>query len=103
MPLEKYSALLWPWAWLSSAGRAAIVNMINATIAPIRFTTDSAASDNNPTEPVSKNASVFKKMVDSAAPIDNQAYFVSEERSSMIAPCEAECPADSSMNRRGIL
>jgi hypothetical protein len=76
--------------------------MIKATIAPMRFTTDSAASDNNPTDPVGQNASVFKKMVDSAAPIDNQAYFVSEDRSSITAPCEAECPADQ-LIQRGIL
>ena len=53
-PLEKYSALSCPKACSSSGGRAASVNAQSAVTAATRFTTDSAASENNPTEPVSK-------------------------------------------------
>src|SRR5512136_1928516 len=66
--------------------------MINATIAPTRLTSDSAASDNNPTEPVSKKAVVFKRIVAIAAPIDNHAYFLREDRSIKAAILDEEAP-----------
>jgi len=43
--LEKYSALVCPKLWLLSAGLAEIINIINATIAPIKLTIDSNASE----------------------------------------------------------
>ena len=55
--------------------------MINATLAPIRFTIDSAASDNSPTEPVKKYAADFSTMVVSAAPIESHANRVKNDRS----------------------
>ena len=51
-PLEKYSALLWPYAWSSSAGRDATVSMLSAITAPTRLTMDSTASERRPTDPV---------------------------------------------------
>ena len=49
-----------------SGGRAAMVTIASANIAPARLTTDSIASDNKPTEPVSHQAPVFSAMVASA-------------------------------------
>ena len=51
-PLEKYSALPWPYGWSSSAGRAATVNIAKAIIPPTKLTPDSMASESRPTEPV---------------------------------------------------
>jgi hypothetical protein len=70
-PLEKYSALVWPNGWSSSGGRAATVTMASANIAPARLTTDSMASDNRPTDPVSHHAPVFNAIVATATAIDN--------------------------------
>jgi hypothetical protein len=53
-PLEKYSALPWPKAWSSSAGRAAMVSMARAIRPPTRLTVDSMASESRPTDPVSR-------------------------------------------------
>jgi hypothetical protein len=53
-PLEKYSALSCPKAWSSSGGRAAYSNAHSAATAATRFTTDSAASEKRPTDPVSR-------------------------------------------------
>ena len=72
-PLEKYSALSCPYGWSSSSGRAATVSMAIASIAPARFTSDSSASDNSPTEPVSAHAQVLSPMVTSAASADSHA------------------------------
>jgi hypothetical protein len=70
-PLEKYSALWWPKGWSSSGGRAAIVTIASANIAPARLTTDSIASDSNPTDPVNHQAPVFSAMVASATAIES--------------------------------
>jgi hypothetical protein len=51
-PLEKYSALLWPKACSSSGGRTARVSAHSAATAATRLTTDSAASEKSPTDPV---------------------------------------------------
>src|SRR5674476_988900 len=50
--------------------------MNRATIAATRFTTDSAASDSRPTDPVSSHAPDFRPMVTTAAAIDIHAYRV---------------------------
>ena len=72
-PLEKYSALLWPYEWSSSAGRAATVSMLRAMTAPTRLTMDSTASDSRPTEPVRRYAIVLSAMVAMAAAIESHA------------------------------
>src|SRR5258708_3530183 len=46
-------------------------------IAATRFTTDSAASDSNPTEPVSRHAAVFSAIVATAAATDSQSSRIS--------------------------
>jgi len=53
-PLEKYSALLCPKACSSSGGRSAKRSAHSAATAATRFTTDSAASEKRPTDPVSR-------------------------------------------------
>ena len=80
IPLEKYSALLCPYTWSSSAGRAATVNMANAISAPARLTKDSSASESRPTEPVSRYAIAFRPIVKIAAAMESQAKRVREER-----------------------
>ena len=70
-PLEKYSALVWPNGWSSSAGRCAIVTIAMANSAEARFTNDSIASDNRPTESVIHHAAVFMTMVATAAMTDS--------------------------------
>ena len=70
---EKYSALECPNWWSSSAGLIAIFRTMSATTAATRLTTDSAASDSSPTEPVSHAANALRAMVVTAAPIDSQA------------------------------
>src|SRR4030066_1475382 len=72
--LEKYSALPWPYIWLSSGGLAAMINIASATLAPIRFAKDSRASESKPTEPVNAYATNLRIIVRIAAPMDNQAY-----------------------------
>ncbi len=72
-PLEKYSALLWPYEWSSSAGRDATVSMLRAMTAPTRLTRDSIASDRRPTDPVRRYAMVLSAMVATAAAIDSHA------------------------------
>ncbi len=72
-PLEKYSALLWPKACLSSAGFAATVSMPNAMTAPARLTRDSTASESRPTEPVILHAVIFIPIVRRAARMDKAA------------------------------
>ena len=57
----------------------------SATTAATRLTTDSAASESRPTEPVSAHAPVFSVIVVIAAAIDNQANFVRELRSVVAA------------------
>ena len=47
-------------------------------MAATRLTTDSSASESNPTEPVSMKAKDFMPIVTIAAPTDNHAHFVSE-------------------------
>src|SRR5918995_1464559 len=73
-PLEKYSALLWPKACSSSGGRAAYSNAHSAATAATRLTTDSAASENRPTDPVSRYAPSLRPMVITAAAIESTAY-----------------------------
>src|SRR5690606_10157129 len=73
---EKYSALPCPKWWFSSAGLAAMVNEIKATMEATRLTRDSAASDNKPTEPVIAHALAFSKAINSAVPIASHAYFL---------------------------
>ncbi len=55
-----------------------MVNMVNAIKAPARLTMDSNASENRPTEPVSKYAPDFSPKVRTAAAIDSQAKRVRE-------------------------
>jgi len=58
-----------------------MVNIPKAITAPARFTTDSTASDNRPTDPVNIYAMVFNAIVDNAAAIDSQAKRVNLDRS----------------------
>ena len=53
-PLEKYSALAWPYSWSASGGRSAMMSIHSAISAATRLTSDSTASDSSPTEPVSQ-------------------------------------------------
>ena len=68
--LEKYSALLCPNSCFSSGGFSARFSIIKATTAATRFTHDSNASDNNPTEFVKKYAASFNEIVNTAATIE---------------------------------
>ena len=70
---EKYSALEWPNWWSSSAGRIEIFRTTRAMTAATRLTTDSAASESRPTEPVIHAAHPLRAMVARAAPMDSQA------------------------------
>ena len=70
-PLEKYSALVWPNGWSSSAGRCAIVTIASANSADARLTNDSIASDSRPTEPVIHHASDLIAMVATAVATDS--------------------------------
>ena len=70
---EKYSALLCPKWWFLSAGLIATVSATRATIAATRLTSDSAASDSRPTDPVICHATVFRAIVTSAAAMDSHA------------------------------
>ena len=76
--LEKYSALVWPNGWSSSAGRAAIVTIASAKSADARLTNDSIASERRPTEPVTHHAAVFRTMATTA---------VATERRSSVVTC----------------
>ena len=73
MTAEKYSALEWPNWWSSSAGRIEIFRTMSATTAATRLTTDSAASESRPTEPVSHAAMPLSAMVPRAVAMDSQA------------------------------
>nr|WP_199728422.1 MULTISPECIES: hypothetical protein [unclassified Pseudoxanthomonas] len=73
---EKYSTLLWPKWWSSSAGRAAMVSETRATMAATRLTIDSAASDSRPTEPVIAQALPLSSTVSTAVTMASQAYFL---------------------------
>ena len=53
-PAEKYSALEWPNSWSRSAGLAMTLSTTTATTAATRFTSDSAASESKPTDPVTR-------------------------------------------------
>ena len=53
---------------------------VSATTAATKFTMDSAASENKPTEPVIRQATIFNTMVITAAAMDSHAYFVSVRR-----------------------
>ncbi len=70
---EKYSALLCPKWWFLSAGLIATVSATSATMAATRLTSDSAASDSRPTDPVICQATVFRAIVTSAAAMDSHA------------------------------
>ena len=70
---EKYSALECPNWWSASAGLAAIFSTMRATTAAMRLTTDSAASESRPTEPVNQAAAPLSAIVASAAPMDSHA------------------------------
>ena len=70
---EKYSALECPNWWSASAGLAAIFSTMRATTAAMRLTTDSAASESRPTEPVSQAEAPLSAIVASAAPMDSHA------------------------------
>ena len=70
---EKYSAFEWPNWWSSSAGLIEIFRTTSATMAATRLTTDSAASESRPTEPVIQAAKALRAMVASAAEMDSQA------------------------------
>ena len=84
-PLEKYSALVWPNGWSSSAGRAAIVTMASANSAEARLTNDSIASDSRPTEPVSHQATDFIAIAAMAAPTDRRSSVLTCTRDSVRA------------------
>lgn len=75
-PAEKYSALLCPKLWFLSGGLIATRNATSATTAATRLTTDSAASESRPTEPVSSHAPALSEMVMAAAAMDSHAYRV---------------------------
>src|SRR3989338_5231400 len=96
--LEKYSALPWPCAWVSSAGPSASDSMASAISAPARLTKDSSASDSSPTEPVSHQAAPLSRMVESAAAIERYAQRFSEVDSmfwlydDVNSDSEAYCP-----------
>ena len=66
-PAEKYSALAWPYAWSSSAGLTAQRSAAIATTTATRLTTDSAASESRPTDPVSAQAPSLSVIVATAA------------------------------------
>ena len=68
-PLAKYSALPRPNACSSSAGSDATVSIASAIIAPARLTPDSSASESSPTEPVSHQAMVLRRIVATAVAI----------------------------------
>ncbi len=72
-PLEKYSALSWPYACRSSAGCAASVSAPMATRPAARLTSDSSASDHRLTEPVRKYAPNLSTIVPIDVAIDSRA------------------------------
>jgi hypothetical protein len=72
-PLAKYSALLWPYAWSSSAGRVAIRSIDSSITAAPTFTSDSRASDRSPTELVSAHAAALSASVLRDAAIESHA------------------------------
>lgn len=74
-PAEKYSALECPNWWSSSAGRSATEIAPSAITAATRLTTDSAASDNSPTDPVTHQATTLSAMVTIAVATDSHANF----------------------------
>ena len=86
-PAEKYSAFSWPNRCCSSGGVLAQRSIAIATRAATRFTTDSSASDRNPTESVSCQASIFSEIVVTAAATDSQSNLPSLDR-------DAEATAD---------
>lgn len=67
---EKYSALVWPKWWFLSAGIAATLSAMSTAIAATRLTTDSAASERRPTEPVMRHAMTLSVMVTTAAAME---------------------------------
>ena len=74
-PAEKYSALECPYWWSSSAGRSDTLIAPSAITAATRLTTDSAASDSRPTEPVTHHAPTLSAMVTIAVATESQANF----------------------------
>ena len=72
-PLAKYSALEYPKSCVGSGGFAATVRAQRAISAATRLTTDSAASERRPTEPVSFHAAAFRAIVTTAAAIESPA------------------------------
>ena len=70
MAAEKYSALVWPKWWFLSAGMAATLSAMSTAIAATRLTTDSAASESRPTEPVMRHAVTLSVIVTTAAAMD---------------------------------
>ena len=72
-PLEKYSAFVYPNACSVSGGRSATASAHSATNAAMRLTTDSAASERRPTDPVSFQAASLRPIVTTAAPIERRA------------------------------
>jgi len=69
-PLEKYSALWWPYGCPSSGGCAAHDTIISANSAPTRLTSPSIASDNRLTEPLTYQAPAFNAIVATAITAD---------------------------------
>src|SRR5699024_8511220 len=72
---EKYAAVECPYWGSASAGRAATVSAMRATTAATRLTTDSAASDSRPTDPVIHQAHVLRPMVTTAVATESHANF----------------------------
>ena len=69
-PLAKYSALEYPKSCVGSGGFVATVRAQRAISAATRLTTDSAASERSPTDPVSLQAAAFRAIVTTAAAIE---------------------------------
>src|SRR5690606_15001543 len=102
IPEEKNSTLWWPRAWSSSGGLAAIRSAMNPKLAASRFTTDSAASEKRPTDPVTRHAVNLSAMVVRAAPTDSSIIRCLSgtpftdgsptSRADATAACTARCP-----------
>ena len=99
---EKYSALLCPNWWSSSAGCAATRSATSATKAATRLTTDSAASESRPTEPVMRYAANLSVMVATAAATDSQAYRVRFARDPGCRPASGGICAAGGVASNGI-
>ena len=69
--------------------------------AATRFTTDSAASERRPTDPVSRQATVFMTMVTTAAAMESQANRASEGRVFVTEPVDIRPRHRTGLSRAG--